>query len=80
MAHLSKCAVAPKFTNKKEDWPEFVRKYEIWVRNLSSGKPLPDAQNLQLFLTCLPESFQEELQLWEAEKGRPPTFTEFFAN
>ena len=78
-SHLSKTTVAPKFSNKKEDWHDFVRKYESWARNMASGQTSSDAQQLQMFNSCLPESLQKELQLLEREKGLVPTYVEFRA-
>ena len=79
MQHLSRSQSAPKFSNKKEDWLDFVWKFENWVRVISAGKKLSDAETLQLFNTCLPESLQKELSLLEKKRGRPCTFVEFRA-
>ena len=78
--HLSKATPPPSFSNKKEDWSDFIRKYDLWCRNLSGGKTLSDSQQLQLLNSCLPEILQKEVQLWEREKGKKLTFTEFYAH
>ena len=78
--HLSKATPPPSFSNRKEDWPHFLRKYDLWVRNLSGGRALSDSQQLQLLNSCLPEILQKEMQLLEREKGRKLTFVEFFAH
>ena len=77
--HLSKSQTAPKFSNKKEDWHDFVWKFESWLRVITAGKKLADHETLQLFITCLPENLQREMQLWEKERGKPPTYVEFRA-
>lgn len=78
-AHLSKATPPPHFTNRKEDWPEFVRKFDVWSRNLSGGRTLNETQQLQLLNSCLPEVLQKEIQLWEKEKNRKIKFVELFA-
>ena len=78
-AHLSRTQVAPKFSNKKEDWNNFMRKFDSWVRSISSGRILNDHESLQLLNSCLPENLQKEMQLWERERGRMPTYVEFRA-
>ena len=78
-AHLSRSQPPPKFSNKKEDWSSFVRKFDSWVRTLASGKKLSENEHLQLLNSCLPESLQKEIQLWELERGRLPTYVEFRA-
>ena len=77
--HLSKSQTAPKFSNKKEDWHDFVWKFESWLMVITAGKKLADHETLQLFITCLPENLQREMQLWEKERGKPPTYVEFRA-
>ena len=57
-----------------------MRKYDQWSRNLSGGRTLNDAQQIQLLNSCLPEILQKELQLWEREKGRKLTFLEFYSH
>ena len=79
MQHLSRSKSAPKFSNKKEDWLDFVWNFESWVRVISAGKKLSDGEMLQLFNTCLPENLQKELNLLEKKRGRPYTFVEFRA-
>jgi hypothetical protein len=79
LAHLSQSTVAPKFSGKKEDWPDFLRKYEVWVRNMAFGSSLTDAENIQLFNSCLPEMLQDHLQLEEKIKARQLTYVEFRA-
>ena len=64
-AHLSKTQAAPKFSNKKEDWSEFLWKFESWIRVMATGRKLADSEMLQLFNSCLPTNLQRELQLWE---------------
>ena len=66
--------------NKKEDWREFHWKFESWVRLISGGRTVSDPEMLQLLNSCLPTNLQKELQLWEREKGKLPTFVEFMAN
>lgn len=75
--HLSRSQVAPIFSNKKEDWLDFTRKFDQWCRAISSGRALSDHENLQLLNSCLPQSLQKELQLWEVEKRRTPSYIEF---
>lgn len=78
-AHLSKSTPPPVFSNRKEDWPQFVRKFDQWSKGMNGGRPLSDPQQLQMFVSVLPEGLQKEMQLWEREKGRSPTFVELFA-
>ena len=78
-AHLSRTQPPPRFSNKKEDWSGFVRKFDSWVRILASGRKLSENEQLQLLNSCLPESLQKEMQLWERERGRLPTYVEFRA-
>ena len=69
MQHLNRSKSAPKFSNKKEDWLDFVWNFESWVRVISAGKKLSDGEMLQLFNTCLPENLQKELNLLEKKEG-----------
>ena len=78
-AHLSKSQAAPKFNGKKEDWQNFIRKFDTWSRAISSGRALLDSEQLQLLNSCLPEYLQKELQLMEREKGKLPSHVEFRA-
>ena len=78
--HLSKSQVAPRFSNKREDWTSFLHKFDSWARVISSGRVLNDQENLLLFNSCLPENLQKEMQLWEREKNRMPTYIEFRAH
>ena len=57
----------------------FLHKYDSWVRVISSGRVLGDQENLLLLNSCLPENSQKEVQLWEREKTRRPTYVEFRA-
>ena len=57
----------------------FLHKYDSWVRVISSGRVLGDQENLLLLNSCLPESSQKEIQLWEREKSQRPTYVEFRA-
>lgn len=79
-AHLSRTATAPKFSGHKEDWTNFIHKFESWVRVIAQGRALSEEENLLLLNSCLPEGLQKEMQLWEREKGRMPSFVEFRAN
>ena len=76
-AHLSRSQSAPKFSGKKEDWQNFLRKFDSWVRAISSGRTVLDGELLQLLNSCLPEFLQKELQLLEREKGKMPNYVEF---
>ena len=78
--HLSRSQVAPKFSGKKEDWTSFWHKFNSWVRVISSGRVLGDQENLLLLNSCIPEYLQKEMQLWEREKNRMPTYVEFRAH
>ena len=71
--------MSPKFSNRKEDWTSFIYKFESWVRVIAQGGNLSDQENLLLLNSCLPESLQREMQLWERERGRMPSFVEFRA-
>ena len=76
-AHLSRSQIAPKFSNKKEDWNDFLWKFDTWVRAISSGRTLGDNEMLQLLNSCFSEVLQKEMQLWEREKRRIPSYVEF---
>ena len=79
MQHLSRSQVAPKFSNKKEDWSDFCWKFEVWLRAISSGRKLTDNETLQLLTTCLPENLKKEVELLEKVQGKPPTYIGFRA-
>ena len=37
-AHLSRSQPPPKFSNRKEDWTNFLWKFDAWVKAISAGK------------------------------------------
>ena len=57
-----------------------MRKFDHWLKNMNGGFVLSDAQQLQMLASVLPECLQKDMQLWEKERGRTPTFIEFFAH
>ena len=80
VAHLSKTAVAPRFSNKKEDWVSFANQFDKWLRILAQGKDLSDQESMLLLNSCLPENLQKEMELWERERNASPTYLEFRAH
>lgn len=78
-SHLSRSQAPPQFSNKKEDWHAFIRKFDTWSRLISGGRVLNDQESLQLLLSCLPECLKREMQLWEHEKNRTLKYIELRA-
>ena len=76
-AHLSRTQTAPKFSGKKQDWIEFLWKFDSWFRVITTGKPIGDAEATLALNSCLPENLQREMQLWEHERGRRPSYVEY---
>ena len=43
----------PTFSNKKKDWPTFVRSWEEYMRKVTVGTT--DTEKMTLFLQCMPD-------------------------
>ena len=55
----------PKFSGKVDDWPQFFKEWQEYVRVLSSmvpGEGIPDVLLLQILKACLDEQTKRELQ------------------
>jgi hypothetical protein len=76
--HLSKNIKSPMFTGRKEDWPEWKRKFEEFVRHVSSSQKATDSEMVQLLGGCMTESIKTEIALWVRQNRGPMSFQQIF--
>ena len=70
----------PVFQGTNEHFPKFKFEWDRYLAKLDTGRPVTDAEKLQLLENCLDETNKRELQyIIKAANGRPIVFSEFWA-
>ena len=68
--------VAPKFTGRSQDWPQFWVDWERYLRKISMGKELDSTVKLELWESALDEKIQKFLRMRQAEPGARLSYNE----
>ena len=68
--------VAPKFTGRSQDWPQFWLDWERYLRKISMGKDLDNVVKLELWEGALDETNQKFLRMRQAELGSRLSYNE----
>ena len=66
----------PTFSNKKRDWPTFVRSWEEYMRKIGVGTT--DTEKMTLFLQCMLDEIVREVRLLQmTSQGGEVSYVEF---
>ena len=68
--------VAPKFTGRAQDWPQFWMDWERYLRKISMGKEIENSLKLELFESALDETNQKFLRMRQTKMGDRLTYQE----
>ena len=71
--------IPPKFSGRFQEWPDFVREWERYLRKLSMGQEINNVLKLELLEGCLDDVNQKFLRIKQSEVGEKLTFNEIFA-
>ena len=71
--------IPPKFSGRFQEWPDFVKEWERYLRKLSMGQEINNILKLELLEGCLDDVNQKFLRIKQTEMGDKLTFNEIFA-